>query len=101
MLHIESVEQFDELIKNETVLMDFSATWCGPCRMLAPILEEIEEEKSFNGLIRKVDVDDFGEIAARFGIQAVPTLLLFKGGKLVNSAAGYMPKDELLNFLNN
>ena len=101
MIHIKSVEEFKEVISKGTVLVDFFATWCGPCRMLSPILEEIDEEKSFNGTIVKVDTDELGNIAMAFGIQSIPTLILFKDGNAVKKTLGYMPKDDLLNFLNN
>ena len=101
MIHIKSVEEFKEVISKGNVLVDFFATWCGPCRMLSPILEEIDEEKSFNGTIVKVDTDELGNIAMAFGIQSIPTLILFKDGKVVKKTLGYMPKDDLLNFLNN
>ena len=100
MLHVKSVEEFSEIIAKGTVLVDFFATWCGPCRMLSPILEEIDEEKSFNGVIAKVDTDELGKVATAYGIQSIPTLILFKDGQPVKQSLGYMPKDDLLNFLN-
>ena len=100
MLHVKSVEEFNEIIAKGTVLVDFFATWCGPCRMLSPILEEIDEEKSFNGVIAKVDTDELGKVAMAYGIQSIPTLILFKDGQPVKQSLGYMPKDDLLNFLN-
>ena len=99
MLHVKSVEEFNEIIAKGTVLVDFFATWCGPCRMLSPILEEIDEEKSFNGVIAKVDTDELGKVAMAYGIQSIPTLILFKDGQPVKQSLGYMPKDDLLNFL--
>lgn len=99
MIHVKTVEEYDQLISKGNVLVDFFATWCGPCRMLSPILEEIEEENLFNGTIVKVDTDELGVIAARYGIQSIPTLFLFKDGQLVKKSMGYMPKDSLLEFL--
>ena len=101
MLHVKTAEEFKEIIAKGTVLVDFFATWCGPCRMLSPILEEIEEEKSFNGTIAKVDTDELGNVAYAYGIQSIPTLILFKDGEVVKKSLGYMSKDDLLNFLNN
>ena len=101
MLHVKNADEFKEVISKGTVLVDFFATWCGPCRMLSPILEEIEEEKSFDGTIVKVDTDELGNVAMAFGIQSIPTLILFKNGEIVKKSLGYMPKDDLLNFLKN
>ena len=100
MTHVKTAEEYKELIKEGTVLVDFFATWCGPCRMLSPVLEEIEEEGSFNGKIIKVDTDELGGVAMAYGIQSIPTLFLFKDGQIVKKTMGYMPKDDLLNFLN-
>ena len=98
--HVNDVEEFDELVKEGTVLVDFFATWCGPCKMLSPVLEEVDKEGSAPGLkILKVDVDENGDIAANFGIQAVPTLILFKDGQKVDVKMGYLNKNTLLSFV--
>ena len=100
IIHVNNLSEFNEKIAAGRVLVDFFATWCGPCRMLAPILEEVDERKEAGDLlIVKVDVDEAGEIAAKFGIQSIPTLILFENGKAVKNALGYMPKPQLLNFL--
>ena len=100
IIHINSVEQFNEEIKQGKVLVDFFATWCGPCKMLSPVLEEVDREGSVPGLkILKVDVDENGDIAASFGIQAVPTLFLFKDGQKVDVKMGYLNKNTLLSFV--
>ena len=78
--------------------MDFFATWCGPCKMLSPVLEELSEESDV--LIVKVDVDEAGPLAAQYGIQAVPTLMLFKNGQRVDVRMGYQNKNQLLAFIN-
>ena len=77
------------------VLVDFWATWCGPCRMIAPAVEEIANERTGALKVGKVNVDDEGALAMQFGIQSIPTLLLFKDGKLVDSAVGYRTKEQL------
>lgn len=96
--HVNNRDEFNELIKEGTVLVDFFATWCGPCKMLSPVLEEVSEES--NVLIVKVDVDEAGPLAAQYGIQAVPTLMLFKNGQRVDVRMGYQNKNQLLAFIN-
>ncbi len=98
--HINEVEEFNNAIKEGKVFIDFFATWCGPCQMLAPVLEEMDRNNEFGDIkVIKVDVDEAPEIAARYGIQSIPTLLLLENGKLVDSRLGYMPKPMLLKFL--
>ena len=80
------------------VLLDFWATWCGPCRMIAPIVEEIAAENP--GItVGKVNVDEEMELAVRFGIVSIPTLIVMKGGEVAQKAVGYMPKSEILKLL--
>ncbi|MBQ7901811.1 MAG: thioredoxin [Clostridia bacterium] len=83
------------MISDKTVLVDFWATWCGPCAMIAPILEEIAAENDDIN-IAKIDVDDNPQLAAQFGIMSIPTLLVVKDGQVVNKAVGAMPKEEIL-----
>ena len=97
--HINSVAEFDEEIKNGLVLVDFFATWCGPCKMLSPVLEEVAKENE-NLKVLKIDVDEVGPLAARFGIQAIPTLILFRDGERVAVKMGYQNKNQLLAFIN-
>lgn len=93
-------DNFDELVAKspKKVLLDFWATWCGPCKMIAPIIEEIAEE---NGdiVVGKVNVDEEMELAVRFGISSIPTLLILEGGTVVGKGIGYMPKDSVLKLL--
>ena len=97
--HINSVAEFDEAVKEGLVLVDFFATWCGPCKMLSPVLEEVANENP-NLSILKIDVDEVGPLAAKFGVQAIPTLILFKEGQQVATKMGYQNKNQLLAFIN-
>lgn len=82
------------------VLVDFWATWCGPCKMIAPVLEEIDAEMSDTVQIVKLDVDENQETAAKHGVMSIPTLLLFKEGEVVDQVVGYQPKEELEALIN-
>lgn len=97
--HINSVQEFEEEVKEGLVLVDFFATWCGPCKMLSPLLEQIAEEKPELKIL-KIDVDEVGPLAARYGIQAIPTLMLFKDGERKDTKLGYQNKNQLLAFIN-
>ena len=100
IIHVHNIEEFKERIAQGRVLVDFFATWCGPCKMLSPILEEVDQRgEAGDLLIVKVDVDEASDIAIKFGIQSIPTLILFENGEMVKHALGYMPKPQLLNFL--
>ena len=77
------------------VLVDFWASWCGPCRMVAPIVAEIAEEYAGKIKVGKVNVDDEGELAMRFRVSSIPTLMLFKGGQAGNTMIGYRPKEQI------
>lgn len=94
-------ENFDDVVlkSGKPVLVDFWAEWCGPCRMVSPIVDEIAEERS-DIVVGKVNVDEQGELAMRFGVMSIPTLLVFKEGKLAQKAVGARPKEELLALLN-
>lgn len=99
---ILTVENFEtEVLKSDLpVLVDFWATWCGPCRMIAPIIEEIANDYEGKIKVGKINVDEQGELAVKYGISSIPTLLLFKGGEVVKKTLGYMPKDAVEKFIN-
>ena len=101
VIHIGSEEAFDKLITGDVpVLVDFWATWCGPCRMVAPILDELANQFGDKLIVAKVDVDEQGELAQRFRVMNIPTLMLFKQGQLVDKAIGARPKAALEQMLN-
>lgn len=82
----------------KTVLLDFYADWCGPCRMVSPLVDEIAEEHP-EYLVGKINVDEEGELAAAFGVTSIPTLVVMKDGKVVNQSAGARPKNQILDML--
>lgn len=90
----------DEVENTGTVLVDFWAPWCGPCKMIAPILEEIDSEIGDKLKIAKVNVDENPDTSGRYGIMSIPTLMVFKDGQVVDKLIGYQPKEQLLDALN-
>ena len=92
---IEKEEFEKEVLKNsKTVVVDFFATWCGPCQMLMPVLEEIAKERDDFDII-EIDVDEAQELAMEYDIEAVPTMIIFKNGTAIDRLGGYYPKEEL------
>ena len=91
--------EFEEKIKSGTVLVDCFAEWCGPCKMLGPVIEEVASEVT-DCSIYKLNVDDADNVSKQYGIMSIPTLLLFKDGELVDQTVGFKSKEEVINFIN-
>ena len=99
VIHVDKNSFQQEVVNSsKTVLLDFWASWCGPCRMVAPILDEIAQERS-DIKVCKVNVDEQPELARQFGIMSIPTLMVFKDGKVVNQTVGARPKGQILAML--
>lgn len=97
-LYKETFEQ--EVLQSDiSVLVDFWATWCGPCKMIAPIVKEIADEYDGKILVGKVNVDEEPDLTMQYNVSSIPTLMVFKNGQLVNKAVGYREKDEILKML--
>ena len=94
-----TTDNFEEVVlKNEKpVLVDFWASWCGPCKMLAPVVEEFADEQA-DVVVGKINVDEHPLLASKYGIMTIPTLMLFKNGEMVNKSIGVIPKDALVKF---
>lgn len=95
-INVTSANFDEEVLNADTpVLVDFWAPWCGPCRMLSPVISEIAEERSGTLKVCKANVEDDAALAARFKVMSIPTIVLFKGGAAVERTVGAMPKEEL------
>lgn len=91
-------DNFDDTLKgtDKPVIVDFWATWCGPCKMFAPILEQAAEELGENAVVAKVDVDECSDLAARYGVMTIPTVIVYKNGEEVRRSVGVIPKDQVI-----
>lgn len=92
-------KKFDEVMAKDMALIDFSAVWCGPCKMVAPVLEEISEEMSGDLDFYNVDVDENPDLAQQFNVVSIPALALVKNGKLVDMQVGFRPKNDIVSFI--
>ena len=102
-MHLALTDQnFDEEIKKATlpILVDFAASWCGPCRMMEPIIEEIAKENEGKLVMGKLDVDANPKTAQKFNVMSIPTLIIFKNGKPVKQMVGYQSKENIIKELN-
>ncbi len=97
VINVGSKEAFDTLVSEGTVLVDFFATWCGPCKMLAPKVEEASAELS-DVKVAKVDIDELDELAMKYRVMSVPTLALFKDGECVAKSVGVIPTEKIVEF---
>ena len=98
-MEINGISELEKVTSEGLVVVDFFATWCGPCKMLSPVLEQINEDRSDVKIV-KVDIDSNMDLAKKYGIMSVPTVILFKDGKEVDKKIGFMPKDMITEWLN-
>lgn len=100
-MNIVTKNELEEILKDENVvLVDFFATWCGPCKMLAPVLEDLSQTYQGKATIVKVDVDKEQELAGQYGVMSIPTMILFKNGEVVKQVVGFQPKPQIENLIN-
>ena len=98
-MKIVNSNEFRNEISEGVVLVDFFATWCGPCKMLGPVLEDLGKELEGKAKIIKVDIDQSGDIADEFRISSVPTMILFKDNKIVDTMVGFLPKERIKQII--
>lgn len=95
-----SENEFAEVKEQSVALVDFSATWCGPCKMLAPVLEDVSEQMKDKVAFYNIDVDENPDLAGQFGIASIPALVLLKNGEKAAMQVGFTPKDGIVSFIN-
>ncbi|MPM37574.1 Thioredoxin [bioreactor metagenome] len=95
MAKIVNSEEFRSNVNEGLVVVDFFATWCGPCKMLAPVFEELSSEMDGNATFLKVDVDQCGDIAREYSISTIPTMIIFKNGEKQETMVGFLPKESI------
>jgi len=100
IIHINSKEQFENELSKGKCLVDFYTSWCGPCKMLSPVIEELDQENKLDGAnVLKIDCDEVRELAMEYRIMAVPTLMVFVDKKVIKTSQGYLNENELINFI--
>ena len=97
MNYIKNEEEFNEVIKKDKVVIDFYAEWCGPCKMLSPILDKVSKEMNLDTY--KVNVDEVEDVARQYGIMSIPTVMIFEKGKMTKKNVGFMDEAELREFV--
>ena len=97
VIHLDK-EDFNDIISNGKVVVDFFATWCGPCKMLGPVFEKVSDEVNDVKFV-KLDVDKFNDIAREYGVMSIPTLILFENGNELKRNVGFMSEDKLKEFI--
>lgn len=95
---VKNLEEFNEITKEGKVFVDFYADWCGPCQMLAPFFEQLSNEEKDVKFV-KVNTDEASDVAAKFQVMSIPTLMVFENGELAKQTAGFMPKNKMAEFI--
>ena len=102
VIKVNSKNFEEEVLKSELpIIVDFSATWCGPCKMISPIVDDISNDLSGKVKVAKIDIDESMDIAIKYNVMSVPTLILFKGGQVIHQVSGAMPKKMLMAAFEN